>query len=239
MPLLRIAVVAAAVFAVAALAGVGRPEAAVSAAGDATRSITVSGTGTADGEPNRADFTFGVVTEGRTARGALAANAAEARRVIAALRETGVAERDIQTQQVSISPVFNDDARTVTGYQARNTVSARLRDLSRAGAAIDAAVAAGANEVYGPNLIQSDRATIERQALQGAMADARAKAQAVASAGGVSLGRVLTVVEGGGVTSPPIPYATDARAAGAESSTPISPGTQEIQAFVTVTYAVS
>jgi uncharacterized protein YggE len=113
---------------------------------------------------------------------------------------------------------------------------ARLRDLTGAGAAIDAAVGAGANEVYGPNLIQSDRATIERQALQAAMADARAKAQAVATAGGVSLGRVMTVVEGGGV-APPIPYAADARAT-AESSTPIAPGTQEIQASVTVTYAV-
>jgi uncharacterized protein YggE len=235
---LRIALVAAALLVGAAFSGIGQPEAAVSAAGDTTRSITVSGTGTADGEPNRADFTFGVVTDGRTARAALAANAAEARRVIAALREAGVAERDIQTQQVSIMLVFTDDARTVTGYQARNSVTARLRDLARAGAAIDAAVEAGANEVYGPNLIQSDRATIERQALAAAMADARAKAQAVAAAGGVALGRVLTVVEGGGV-APPIPYAADARTAVAESSTPVSPGTQEIQANVTVTYAVS
>jgi uncharacterized protein YggE len=237
MTLLRIGLVAAAALAVAALSGIGRPDAAISAAGDATRSITVSGTGIADGEPNRADFTFGVVTEGRTARGALAANAAEARRVIAALRGADVAERDIQTQQVSISPVSSEDGRTVTGYQARNSVIARLRDLARAGAAIDAAVEAGANEVYGPNLIQSDRATIERQALQAAMADARAKAQAVASAGGVTLGRLMTVVEGGG-GAPPMPYAGDARAA-AESSTPIAPGTQEIQAFVTVTYSVS
>jgi uncharacterized protein len=233
---LRIAAVAAAALAVAALSGIGQPEAAVSAAGDATRSITVSGTGTADGEPNRADFTFGVVTEGRTARAALAANAAEARRVIAALRDAGVAERDLQTQQVSISPAFTEEGRTVTGYQARNSVLARLRDLSRVGAAIDAAVQAGANEVYGPNLIQSDRATLEREALQAAMADARAKAQAVATAGGVSLGRVVTVVEGSGV-APPMPYAADARAA-AESSTPIAPGTQEIAASVTVTYAV-
>src|SRR5687767_15267602 len=140
MTLLRIALVAGAALAVAALSGIGQPETAVSAAGDATRSITVSGTGTADGEPNRADFTFGVVTDGRTARGALAANAAEARRVIAALRGVGVAERDIQTQQVSISPVSSEDGRTVTGYQARNSVLARLRDLTRAGAAIDAAV---------------------------------------------------------------------------------------------------
>jgi uncharacterized protein len=237
MTLLRITVVAAAVLTLAALSGVGQPEAAVSAPGDSTRSITVSGMGTADGEPNRADFTFGVVTQGRTARGALAANAAEARRVIAALRSAGVQERDIQTQQVSISPAFNDDGRTVTGYSARNAVLARLRDLSRAGAAIDAAVEAGANEVYGPTLIQSDRATLERQALQAAMGDARAKAQAIASAGGVSVGRVVTVVEGGQV-APPMPYAAADAARSTAESTPIAGGTQEIAASVTVTYAV-
>jgi uncharacterized protein len=237
MSLLRIAVVAAAALAVAALAGIGQPESATSAVGDSSRSITVSGVGTAEAEPNRADFTFGVVTEGRNARGALAANAAEARAVIAALRRAGVEERDIQTQQVSISPVVQDDGRTVSGYTARNSVVARLRDLSRAGAAIDAAVGAGANEVYGPNLIRTDRAGLERDALRAAMNDARAKAQAVAAAGGVSLGRVLTAVEGGQV-SPPMPYAaTDARAMA--ESTPISPGTSEIQALVTVTYAVS
>ena len=237
MKLLRIALVAAVVLVGAALSGIGRPEAAVSAPGDSTRSITVSGLGAAEGEPNRADFTFGVVTEARTARGALAANAAEANRVIAALRGAGVAERDIQTQQVSISPVMNENGRSVTGYSARNSVSARLRDLSRAGGAIDAAVGAGANEVYGPTLINSDRASLERQALGAAMGDARSKAQAVAAAGGVSLGRVLTVVEGGQV-SPPMPYANaDARLSA--ESTPVSPGTQEIQASVTVTYAVS
>jgi uncharacterized protein len=237
MSLLRPALVAAAALAVAAFAGIAQPESAVSAAPDAARSITVSGTGTAEGQPNRADFTFGVVTEGRTARAALAANAAEARAVIAALRRVGVAERDIQTQQVSINPVLDEDGRTVSGYTARNSVAARLRDLSSAGAAIDAAVGAGANEVYGPNLIQTDRAGLERDALRAAMADARAKAQAVAAAGGVSLGRVLTAVEGG-QASPPLPYAAaDARAMA--ESTPIAPGTSEIQAAVTVTYAVS
>ena len=234
----RIAALAAGALAVAALAGVADgPEPAVSAPADGTRSITVSGTGTAESVPSRADFTFGVVTEGRTARAALSANASEMRRVIAALREAGVAERDLQTQQVSISPVTGEDGRSVSGYTARNAAIARLRDLSRVGAAIDAAVQAGANEVYGPTLISGDRAALERDALRDAMADARAKAQALAAAGGVSLGRVLTVVEGAGVP-PPMPLARDAVAMTAES-TPVLAGTQETQAVVTVTYAVS
>ena len=238
MTLLRIAAVALLALAAAAVSGVGRPEEATSAAADTTRSITVNGTGKVNATPNRADVSFGVVTDGRNAGGALAANAASARRVIAALRSAGVEERDIQTQQVSITPVFDEGGRQVSGYQARNTVLARIRDLDRAGAAIDAAVAAGANEVYGPNMSVADRAALERGALQAAMADARARAQAIASAGNVSLGRVLTVVEGGGgVMPPPTPFAAADRAL-AESATPIEPGTQETQAVVTVTYAV-
>jgi uncharacterized protein len=237
MTLLRIAAVALLAFAAAAVSGVGRPDEATSAAADTTRGITVTGTGKVNATPNRADVFFGVVTDGRTARGALAANAAAARRVIAALRAAGVEERDLQTQQVSITPLFDETARQVSGYQARNTVVARIRELDRAGAAIDSAVEAGANEVYGPTMSVADRAALERGALQAAMADARARAQAIASAGGVSLGRVLTVVEGGGVMPPPMPYAATDRAV-AESSTPIEPGTQETQAVVTVTYAL-
>ena len=238
MTLLRIAAVALLAFAAAAVSGVGRPEEATSAAADATRGITVTGTGKVDARPDRAEVSFGVVTDGRTARGALAANAAQAQRVIAALRSAGVEERDIQTQQVSINPVFDESGPQVSGYQARNTVLARVRDLGRAGAVIDTAVEAGANEVYGPNMSVADRAALERSALEAAMADARAKAEAIAAAGDVSLGRVLTVVEGGGVVAPPIPYAALAERAVDESATPISPGTQETQAFVTVTYAV-
>jgi uncharacterized protein len=236
MTLLRIAAVALLALVAAAFSGVGRPDEATSAAADTTRSITVTGTGTVDAVPNRAEVSFGVVTDGSTANDALAANAAQARRLTAALRSAGVAERDIQTQQVSISPVFDEGGRQVSGYQARNTVVARIRALGRTGAVIDAAVEAGANEVYGPNLSVADRSALERGALQDAVADARGRAQALATAAGVSLGRVLTVVEGGGV-APPIPFAAADRAV-AESATPISPGTQELGAVVTVTFAV-
>jgi uncharacterized protein YggE len=238
MTLLRIAAVALLALVAAAVSGVGRPDEATSAAADdTTRSITVTGTGKVDAVPNRAEVSFGVVTDGSSANDALAANADQARRLVAALRSAGVAERDVQTQQVSLNPVFDEGGRQVTGYQARNTVLARIRALGRTGAVIDAAVEAGANEVYGPNLSVADRSALERGALQDAVADARARAQALATAAGVSLGRVLTVVEGGGGVAPPIPFAAADRAV-AESATPISPGTQELGAVVTVTFAV-
>jgi uncharacterized protein YggE len=97
---------------------------------------------------------------------------------------------------------------------------------------IDAAVAAGANQVYGPSLSRSDQDDLYRQALRTAYADARAKAQVLAAAAGLSVGRVLAMQESGGV---PVPLVD--RAGAAETQVPIEPGTQSIQASVTVTFA--
>ena len=97
---------------------------------------------------------------------------------------------------------------------------------------VDAAVAAGANQVSGPSLSSSDQSALYLQALKKAMADAKAKAEAIASGGGVSLGAVTTVVEGGAPTV--FPSATAGK-----DVTPISPGTEQITATVTVTYAIS
>jgi uncharacterized protein YggE len=227
-------ILAAGVLAAAALAGVGLPEPAQSAPVDSENGITVTGTGTVTTVPNRAEFSFGVTSEGRTAAAALAANAAEMRRVIAALRGAGLASEDIQTQHVSLSPRYTNDGEAIVGYTASNTVSARIRDLARTGAVVDAAVEAGANQVFGPSLTHSDRNDLYRDALRSAYANARAKAQALAAAAGISLGRAVVVVEAGGPV--PLPLAADAARV---ADTPIEPGTQEIQATVTVTFAVS
>jgi uncharacterized protein YggE len=224
-------ILAAGLLAAAALAGVGLPEPAVSAAPDAEQGITVIGTGVVTSVPDRADFSFGVTSEGRTAAAALAANAAEMRRVIAAIRAAGVAADDVQTQQISLSPRYTDEGESIVGYTASNTVSARIRDLGRAGAVIDAAVEAGANQVFGPSLTRSDSNELYRTALRAAYANARAKAQALAAAAGITLGRAVDMVESGGPM--PTPAAESARL----TDTPIEPGTQEIQATVTVTFA--
>jgi hypothetical protein len=231
---LRIALVAGLVLAAAALAGVARPEAATSAEEDAARGLTVSGSAAVRTVPDRASFTFGVQSEGRTASQALAANAAEARRMIDAIKGAGVAAADIQTTQVSLQPRTSDDGQTILGYTAVNSVIATIRDLDRTGAVIDAAVNAGANQVFGPGLTRSDQDALYRQALRAAFADARAKARELAEAAGASVGRPLAIQESGG----PIPV-LEARAADTVQATPIEPGTQEIQATVTVTFALS
>ena len=224
---------------VVALGGVVRPHAAHGlepAQTELERTLLVNGTGAVTTVPDRAEVSFGVISEGVTARAALSANSAEMRRVIEALKGAGVDERDIQTQQVSLSPRYSGNGERVVGYTAQNTVAARLRDLDRAGAVIDAAVSAGANQVFGPSLIRSDRTEIYRNALRAAVADARAKAQALAAASGVALGRVVNVVESG-AAPPPMPVAEGATRQDAPA--PIEPGTQTLEANVTVTFAIS
>ncbi len=220
-----------AVVAVASLAAVTRAGDAPAAAGDTGDSITVQGSATAAGVPDRAQFSFGVESQGATAKAALNANAAEMRKVIAAVKAAGGS--NVQTQSVSLSPRY-DDKNGVTGYVATNTVGATALDLAKAGALIDAAVAAGANQVYGPSLSVADQQSLYRKALTGAVGDARTKAQTLATAASVSLGRITAVVEGGGAV--PMPFELAKASDG--GSTPIEPGRQEIGASVSVTFSI-
>lgn len=219
-----------------AFAGVGRPEAAGSAPSEVDRAISVSGTGAVTVVPDRGQFSFGVDTRGRTAAEALAANATAMRKVIAALKSAGIADRDLQTQQVSLSPVYSDNGETVVGYSASNSVTTMVRELAQAGTIIDKAVSAGANQVSGPSLDRSDREELYRKALEAAVADARAKAETIASATGLTLGRATQVQETS--ATPPV-YMAEARAAAPAADTPIEAGTQDVQATVTVTFAAS
>jgi len=232
---LRIAALAALVAVAVALGGVGLPERARGQEADGgQRSISATGSGTVNAVPDRAQFSFGVQSQARTASAAIQAADAALQRIVAALRQAGVAAADIQTEQLSLSPRTNDEGVEILGYTAVSSVSVRVRDLDRAGAVVDAAVAAGANQVYGPSLVRANQDALYRNALRAAYADARGKAQALADAAGVQLGAMTSTVEGGGGA---IPLAAgrmeDTKAAS------IEPGTQEIQATVTVTFAVS
>jgi uncharacterized protein len=232
---LRILIAAAFVLAVAALVGVAQPQQARGQEADGPdRSITASGLGSVTTVPDRAHFSFGVQAQSRTASQALEAADAQLTRVVAALRSAGIAQADIQTEQISLSPRTSEDGVQIVGYMAVSSVSVRVRNLDRAGPVVDAAVGAGANQVYGPSLTRSDQEAVYRGALKAAYADARAKAQALADAAGVTLGAMTSTVEGG--ASAPMPLAAG-RAEDAKAT--VEPGTQEIQASVSVTFAVS
>ena len=229
LPALLLAVVA--LVATAAFAGIGRPEAARGDTG--TRdTVTTTGHGVVTAVPDEATVTAGVHTQAATAADALAQNAKLMNQVIAAIKSAG--GKDVQTQQVSLYP-RNDDNGNVIGYVADDSVSASAK-IADAGALVDAAVGAGANTVGGPSLSVSDRDAQYREALKDAVQDARAKAQALAEAGGFGVGPVSQVTEQSNAPQPVFETAVAGKAAAAP--TPVEPGTEDITADVTVTFAI-
>ena len=221
----------------AAFAGVGAPEPARGEeAPPPNRTITVTGTGTVKTVPDEAQFSFGVETRADTAKAALDENARATRRLIAALKNAGISGDDLQTESVSVWP-RSEEKGSVVDYVASNSVRATI-PVAKAGAVVEAASEAGANHIWGPQLSTSQRDELYREALKDAVDDARTKAAALAEAAGVGVGRVLNVAEGG-QPGEPIPYASRAAELGAaDEATPIEPGKQEIQASVSVTFAI-
>ena len=198
-------------------------------------SIVVAGQGTVSARPDRAQLSFGVSSDAKSASAALRANAAEMTKVIAALKSQGIAAADLRTDLVSLSPRYSQNGETVVGYTATNSVTATVRNLAKIGAIIDAAVDAGANQVSGPNLVRSSAASLYRAALRGAIADARGKARTIAAASGLHIRRITDVSESGAAPSP-TPLTAKA---GADASTPVETGSTLVEATVMVTFAVA
>ena len=207
--------------------------AAVAAAG-----ITVVGTGSASAVPDEAEWSFGVRAEAETAAGAMSQAATVSKRVVDALKNAGIKGEDLRTESISLYPQQDEMGQSITGYTASSTVHATM-NISKAGQIIDRVVAAGANEIYGPTLRVSNSDEQYAQAVDEAFDDARARAEAVAAKAGVMLGAPVAIVEGGGAM--PMPYYGTAlleRAEGAADMS-IEPGEQDIQASLTVTFAIS
>lgn len=210
--------------------------------------LTVNAEGRATRAPDLAVFSAGVASTGKTAGEALSANAVDMNRVIAALKRAGVADRDIQTSNLSLNPVYAEqrrlpDGRTddtppqITGYQVSNTVTVRQRNLAEFGKVIDTLVSAGANQVNGPSfeVDNSDAATDEARI--DAIRKARARAELYARAAGLKLVRVLTISESGGF-SPPVPMYRMAVKADA-APTPVAPGEVALNVTVAVQFELA
>ena len=227
---LPILLAAAVLLAAAAVAGVGRPEAARGDDSVTRDTATTIGLGTVTTVPDVAKVSAGVDTEAATAAEALAQNSERMERVIAALRRAG--GEKLQTQQVYLYPRSGERGET-TGFVAQNTVSVKTK-IAAAGELVDA----GANTVEGPVLERSDREQLYRDALAQALRDARLKAESLADAGNFGVGKVVAVVEEG--ATPPEVYAADLSGATKEaSSAPIVPGTQDVEARVTVSFEIA
>jgi uncharacterized protein YggE len=199
------------------------------------RTVMVTGLGEASAAPDEAFVQVGVQTDADTASEALEQNNQQMQAVIDALVDAGVAQNDIQTQFVSLSPRYGDGTGGgtggIVGYTAMNSVEARVSDLDQLGDLLDAAVAAGGNTIGGIRFAVSGEAEVTSQARADAMDDARTKAQQLATLAGARLGPVISVAEG--AQSGPI------FRGGAETdvaSVPIAPGSQRLQVNLTVTW---
>lgn len=225
----RIAIAAGVLLTLAAFAGVMRPEGA-KAVDDTTQrdTVTVSGTGAVSAVPDRASITAGVETRGTSAQGALTANAKDMKQVIEALEAAG--GKKLTTSTVSLNPSTTPDG-APNGYVATNTVTAEF-PLGSAGKAIDTAVAAGANTVYGPSFTNSDLDTLYKAALKAAVADAKSHADALAAATGRKVGGVMSITESSSAPGP----LYEAKSSAGIAATPIVSGPQDTTAMVSVTY---
>jgi uncharacterized protein YggE len=182
----------------------------------------VNAEGMTEGRPDMATINLGVTTEGQTAQAALAENARRMTALTQALRRAGVAERDIQTSNVSVHPqqqYVEGQQPRITGYQANNTVTAKVRRIDTTGRVIDAAVAAGGNTVHGVSFSYQDPDAQLDAARRDAIAEARRRAELYASALNMRVVRVVAVQEGGGY-SPPIPMPMMARMESAQPGCP-------------------
>lgn len=190
--------------------------------------------------PDMATIGAGVVTQARTAAAAMTENAARMAKVVAAVRRAGVADRDIQTSAISLSPQYryaNNLPPVITGYQASNQLSIRFRDLKRTGAILDTLVAESANQIDGPNLsIDKPEAALD-EARTAAVATARARAELYARAAGLSVKRIVAISENGGGAPPPRPMPMMAMAVKREAAdTQVEPGEQRLAVTVNVTF---
>ncbi len=195
--------------------------------------LTLSAEGSVTAAPDMAIVNLGVMTEGQTAEAAMRANATRMNGLTQVLRRAGIAERDIQTSGLSVNPVYvyveNSQPR-ISGYQANNQVTVRVRALDSLGRVLDQAIAAGGNTLNGVSFGLQEPDVALNGARQDAVREALARAQLYADAAGLRVHRIISISEGGGYAPPPYypsPMAMRMEGADMAAPTPVAPGELE------------
>jgi len=204
--------------------------------------ITVTGTGETQSSPDIAYVTVGVLTDAKRAQDAAQENAALTEKVMQALRQQDIPDNDLQTSNYSVQPYYGEakgrPSPPIVGYQVSNQVRATVRRLNTVGRVIDAALAAGANNVLSVFFGLEKRSKAEQEASARAVENARARAEAMARAARVRIAGVVRIEEPPAFR--PVPMMAGARFMAAEAAqTPISPGELTISATVTVTFSIA
>lgn len=211
----------------------------------AEATITVTGRGSLNAEPDIAVVHAGAVTEAQTARAALDANMKVMADTFMALQAMGVEERDMQTSRLTVEPRYtyfdssNGERRPprIDGYSVSNQLTVHVRDLGTIGEVLDSLISAGVNQMGGLSFAVDEPDALLNQARQAAVADAREQAELLTQAAGVSLGRIISITQTGGGQQPPQPQMMR-MAMEAADAVPIATGQQELSAAVTITWAI-
>lgn len=201
--------------------------------------VVITGHGEANVPPDLALLTVGIVTEGATAREALDLNNAAMRQAVDLIKQTGIADRDLQTARISVQPRYaqeNNRRQRITGAQASNQLTVRVRDLAKVGDILDRAVSLGANSVSGPVFGLQNPETAQDAARKAAIADARRRASLAAEALGLRLGRVVLVEE---PDEDARPIAVMRAAPAPAAAAPVEAGETTVRASVRVTWELA
>jgi uncharacterized protein len=202
--------------------------------------INVAGHGQVEGTPDVMTVTMGVQTIDPSAQAALQRNNDAANTLVTTLKNHGVAAKDIQTVDLNVSPTFDKNFH-VTGYSASNTVTAKLRDLSKAGSVIDAAAITAGQDIrlQGVSFSIDNTSSLVAKARADAIKDALAQGTQLARAAGVKLGAIRTIDDTGTQLPQPQFLQGGFDSAGKSASVPISPGSQQLSVDVTVVFDIS
>ena len=205
-------------------------------------SLNLSAYGEVKVAPDMATINFGVMTEAATAAEAMAQNATRMTQVMAALRRAGIAERDVQTSGLNLSPQYDyvqNEPPRLRGYQASNRVTVIINDLSRVGSTADAVVTAGVNQIDGIAFGLKDPAAAEDAARLVAVRALQHKAELYAGALNVRLGALRTFSEGGGYQQPQPEVMFTQRAMAMDSAqTPVAGGQLTVRIDVNGSYDI-
>lgn len=208
--------------------------------GDGTL-LNVSAEAEAKRVPDVATISAGVVTQATDGNAAMRQNAEQMDKVMAAIRAAGIAEKDIQTSGINLSPQYKyaeNQAPQITGYQASNTVNLKVRDLTKLGKVLDALAAVGANQINGPSFEIDQPEPVRDEARLAALKKAQARAETYAKALGLRVRRIVSINEGGnGGFPPPMPMMRAMAAdAGMAKETSVSPGETTLSVSLDVVF---
>jgi uncharacterized protein len=208
----------------------------------ASHSITAVGDGVVEGTPDVLELSLGVTTRDPSAATALAHNSELALKVVGVLKTAGVADKDVQTSDLSISPNMNSSGDHVDGYEVDNTVTAKIRDVNKAGKIVDAATKVAGNEIVVRNLSFSfdDNSRMVAAARTLAVKRAQDQARQLADAAGVALCNLDSISSTSVPVEPPTVAPGTRPAAGAATvpTPPVNPGSQTVSVEVTLVYLI-